>query len=110
MWLTKMYMMHSRKFQDTKNKEYEKKQKQINELIGDQIKHQSETKNTTNREINELKTKIENIKEEVTHDMKNLRKTNQTKAQNTVEGHSSRLQVEDRISELKDKVEIKEKN
>jgi hypothetical protein len=30
--------------------------------------------------------------------------------QNTVEGHSSRLkQVEDRISELKDKTEIKEK-
>jgi septal ring factor EnvC (AmiA/AmiB activator) len=30
--------------------------------------------------------------------------------QNTVEGHSSKLeQMEDRISELKDKVEIKEK-
>jgi hypothetical protein len=34
---------------------------------------------------------------------------NQTKS--TVEGHSSRLeQVEDRLSELKDKIEIKEKN
>jgi chromosome segregation ATPase len=54
--------------------------------------------------------KIENIKEEVTHDMENLRKKNQTEIQNTVEGHSIRLeQVEDTISELKDKVEIKGK-
>jgi chromosome segregation ATPase len=54
--------------------------------------------------------KIENIKEEVTHEMENFRKKNQTETQNTVEGHSSRLeQVEDRISELKDKIEIKEK-
>jgi acetolactate synthase small subunit len=46
----------------------------------------------------------------VTKDMKNLRKKNETETQNTVEGHSSRLeQVEDRISELKDKIEIKEK-
>jgi chromosome segregation ATPase len=52
--------------------------------------------------------------------MENLRKKNQTKileikspfskTENTVEGHSSRLElVEDRISELKDKIEIKEK-
>jgi chromosome segregation ATPase len=54
--------------------------------------------------------KIDNIKEEVAHDMKNLRKKNQIETQNTVEGHSSRLeQVEDRISGLGDKVEIKEK-
>jgi chromosome segregation ATPase len=54
--------------------------------------------------------KIKNIKEEVTKDMENLRKKNQTETQNTVEGHSSRLeQVEDRVSELKDKIEIKEK-
>jgi septal ring factor EnvC (AmiA/AmiB activator) len=39
--------------------------------------------------------------------MENLRKNNQTETQNTVEGHSSRLeQVEERISELKDKIEI----
>jgi TolA-binding protein len=43
--------------------------------------------------------------------MENLRKKNQTETKKTVEGHSSRLeQVEDRISELKDKIEIKEKN
>jgi TolA-binding protein len=54
--------------------------------------------------------KIENIKEEVTHDVENLRKKNKTETQNTVEGHSSRLeQVEDRISELENKIEIKEK-
>jgi TolA-binding protein len=51
--------------------------------------------------------KIKNVKEEGTHD---IEKNNQTEIQNTVEGHSSRLQqVEDRISELKDKIEIKEK-
>jgi hypothetical protein len=41
-----------KKFQDTKNKEYEKTQKQINDLIGALNKHQSETENTTNRKMN----------------------------------------------------------
>jgi hypothetical protein len=51
---------------------------------------------------------IKNIKEKATHDMEILRKKNQTETQNTVEGHSSILeQVEDRISELKDKIELK---
>jgi chromosome segregation ATPase len=99
-----------KKYQDTKNKEYEKTQKQINELIGALNKHQSETEKSINREINELKMKVDNIKEEVTHDMENLRKKNETEIQNTVESHSSRLeQVEDRISELEDKMEIKGK-
>jgi hypothetical protein len=54
--------------------------------------------------------KIDNIKEEVTHDTENLRKKNETEIHNTVEGHSSRLeQAEDRISELKDEMEIKGK-
>jgi polyribonucleotide nucleotidyltransferase len=54
--------------------------------------------------------KIDSFKDEVTHDMQNLRKKNETETQNTVEGHSSRLeQVEDRISELKDKIEIHRK-
>jgi hypothetical protein len=99
-----------KKFQDTKNKEYKKTQKQINEFIGALNNHQSETENTINREINELKMKLDNIKEEVTCDMENLRKKNETETQNTVEGHSSRLeQTEDRISELEGKMEIKEK-
>jgi hypothetical protein len=99
-----------KKFQDTKNKEYKNTQEQINEIIGALNKYQSETEITINREINDLKTKIDNIKEEVTHDMENLRKKNKTETQNTMEGHSSRLeQVEDRISELEDKMEIQGK-
>jgi hypothetical protein len=45
-----------------------------------------------NTEINELKMKIKNIKEEVTQDMENLRKKNKTETQNTVEGHSIKLE------------------
>jgi polyhydroxyalkanoate synthesis regulator phasin len=60
-----------KKFQDNKNKEYEKRQKQISELIQALNKYQSETENTINTEINELRTKIDNIKEELTHDMEN---------------------------------------
>jgi hypothetical protein len=48
--------------------------------------------------------KIHNIKEEVTHDMENLRKKNETETQNTMEGHSRLEQAEDRISELEDKM------
>jgi hypothetical protein len=40
-------------------------------------KHQSETNNTINREINKLRMRIDNIKEEVTHEMENLRKKRQ---------------------------------
>jgi hypothetical protein len=61
------------------------------------------------------------MKEQLKKDMKNLRKKNQTEilevkspfsqTENTVEGHSSRTeQVEGRISELNDKIEIKGKN
>jgi predicted sugar kinase len=63
-----------KKFRDIKNKEYKKTQKQINELIEVLNKKQSETENTRNREINELKMKIDNIKEEMTYDLDNLRK------------------------------------
>jgi uncharacterized protein involved in exopolysaccharide biosynthesis len=47
-----------KKFQDHKNKEYKKTQKQISELIGALNKYQSETENTINREINELRAKL----------------------------------------------------
>jgi hypothetical protein len=54
--------------------------------------------------------KIHNIKEEVTHDIENIRKKIETKSQNTVEGHSSRLeQAKDRISGPEYKIEIKGK-
>jgi hypothetical protein len=53
--------------------------------------------------------KIDNIKE-VTHDMENLRKKNEIEIQNTMEGHSRRLeQAEDRISEPENKMEVKGK-
>jgi DNA-binding protein H-NS len=54
-----------------------------------------------NKWINELRTKIDNIKEENCQDMEDLRKKNETELQNKAEGQSSRLeQTEDRISEL----------
>jgi ABC-type transporter Mla subunit MlaD len=40
-----------KKFQDNKNKEYEKTQDQINEIIGALNKHQGEAEITINREI-----------------------------------------------------------
>jgi hypothetical protein len=89
-----------KKFQDNKNEEYEKTQKQINAIIGSLNEHQSETENTINGQINELRIKIDN-KEEVTHDMENLRKKNETEIHNKMEGYSSRLeQAEDKIIEL----------
>jgi hypothetical protein len=41
-----------KKFQDNKTQEYEKTQKQINELIGTLNKYQTETEITVNRERN----------------------------------------------------------
>jgi hypothetical protein len=46
-----------KKFQENKNKDYEKAQEQIKETIEGPHKHQSERENTINREINELTTK-----------------------------------------------------
>jgi molecular chaperone DnaK (HSP70) len=51
-----------KKFQDNKTQEYEKTQKQINEITGALNKHQTETKITISRGTNELKAKIDNIK------------------------------------------------
>jgi hypothetical protein len=99
------------KFQDDKTQECQKTQKQINEIIETLNKHQTETKIAIIREINELRAKIDNIKEEVTHDMENLKKKkkNETEIQK-MEGHSSRIeQTEDRISEREDEMTIKGK-
>jgi hypothetical protein len=96
-------------------------QKQIRELREDLNKHQSETKVTIKREINELKRNTLIIKEELITDLENLRRKKQTEIleikspysqkKHTVEGHSRRLkQVEDRVSELEDEIEIKEKS
>jgi type I site-specific restriction endonuclease len=64
-----------KKFQDTKNKEHEMTQRQINELREDFNKHQSETKDTIKKEIYELNMTTQNIKE-LNKDMENLRKKN----------------------------------
>jgi hypothetical protein len=39
-----------------------------------------------NKEINEIRMKIDNIKEEMTQDMENLRKKDETELQNKMEG------------------------
>jgi chromosome segregation ATPase len=97
-------------FQDNKNREFEKAQEEIKETIEALYKHESETKNMINKEINELRTKIDNIKEEMAQYMENLRKKNETELKNKMEGQSSRTeQTEDRISELKDEMIIKGK-
>jgi hypothetical protein len=62
--------------QDTKNKEHEKSQKQINDLRQDFNKHQSETKDTIKREKYELKMTTQNIKQEWNKDMEYHRKKN----------------------------------
>jgi paraquat-inducible protein B len=62
-----------KRFQDNKTQEYQKTQKQVNEIIGALNKHQTETEITISREINELRTKIDNTKE-VIHDMEILKK------------------------------------
>jgi hypothetical protein len=72
-------------------------------------KHQSETKNTKKRQKNELRVKIDNIKEEVTHDMENLRKKNETEIQNKVERHTSRQEQRTESQNSKMKWYLKEK-
>jgi hypothetical protein len=42
-----------------------------------------------NKQINELCTKIDQIKEEMTQDMENLRKKNETDLQNKTEGQQA---------------------
>jgi hypothetical protein len=99
-----------KKFQDNKNREFEKAQEEIKKPIESLYKHQSETKNMINKEINDLRTKIDNIKEEMTQNIENLRKKNETEIQNKMEGQFSRIeQAKDRISELKDEMVIQGK-
>jgi NAD(P)H-dependent FMN reductase len=63
-----------KKFQDNKNTEFEKAQEQIKETIEALFKHQSQTKNMINKEINEFRMKIDSIKEEQTQDMEKPQK------------------------------------
>jgi arginine repressor len=99
-----------KKFQDDKTQEYQKTQKQINEIVEALNKHQTETQTTISREINELRAKIDNIKEEVTHDMENLKKKNETEIQNKMEGIPAKYSKQKTESQnLKMKWQLKEK-
>jgi hypothetical protein len=92
-----------KKFQDNKNREFEKAQEEIKKTIQALYKDQIETRNTINKEINELKMKTDNIKEEANQDMENGRKNKEAELQNKIEGQSRRIeQTEKRISELED--------
>jgi uncharacterized protein YeaO (DUF488 family) len=92
-----------KKFLDNQNRQFDKAQEQIKETVEALYKHQSESKNMINKEMNELRAKTDNIKEEATQDMENLRKNNETEMQNKMEGQTSRIeQAEDRISELEE--------
>jgi hypothetical protein len=63
-----------------------------------------------NKEINKLRANIDNIKDEATQDMENFRIKTETEMQNKMESQCSRIeQTEDRISEFKDEMVIKEK-
>jgi gas vesicle protein len=77
-----------KKFQEDKKN---KRKHQKNEIIGALNKNQNETGNTINREINKLRAKIDNNKEQVTHDIENLRKKNETEIQRKMEGHLNRI-------------------
>jgi gas vesicle protein len=52
-----------KKIQGNKNREFEKAKEEIKQTIEALYKHQSETENTINKQINELRRKINNIKE-----------------------------------------------
>jgi hypothetical protein len=71
-----MYRRHSRNSKTNKNREFEKSKEEIKETIEALYKHQSETKNKINKEINEPRMKIDNIKEETTQDMEKRMKQN----------------------------------
>jgi hypothetical protein len=111
-----MYKIYLRYFKTQKQRTRE----QIRELREDLNKQQSETKDSIKRVIHELKRNTQIVKEELITDLENLRRKNQieileikssySQTKNTVEGQYSRLEhVKDRISELKDKIGIKEK-
>jgi chromosome segregation ATPase len=99
-----------KKFQDNKNREFKEGKEKIKETKEALYKHQSETEYMINKQINELWTKIDDIKEEETQDMDYFRKKNETEMQNKREGQTRRIeQTEDRISELEDEMVVKGK-
>jgi hypothetical protein len=76
--VNQMYKNALKKLQDTKNKEHEKTQKQMN---SERTSTNTKVKQWTllkKKEICVLKMSTQNSKEELNKDMKNLRKKNQT--------------------------------
>jgi uncharacterized protein Yka (UPF0111/DUF47 family) len=67
-----MYRRHSRNSKTTKIENLRKHKNKRNSIEA-LYKHQSETGNTINKEINELRMKIDNIKKEMTQDMEKER-------------------------------------
>jgi Ni,Fe-hydrogenase I large subunit len=59
-----------KKFQDNKNREFEEAKEELKETKEALYKHQSERQNTINKQISELRTKIDNIEEEMTQEWK----------------------------------------
>jgi hypothetical protein len=53
--------------------------------------------------------KIDNIKEEMTQDIENLRKKNKTEIQNNIEGQSSKIDKQKTESQLEDEMVVKGK-
>jgi hypothetical protein len=68
--------MHSRNIKSPQIKKHEKIQNQLNELIEDFSKHQSETEENIKIEIHEIKKIAQDMKEEFNKDMENLRRKN----------------------------------
>jgi archaeosine-15-forming tRNA-guanine transglycosylase len=97
------------KFQDNKNKEYVKMQKKINEIIGTLNKYQTETEITINREINELRAKIYNIKEEVSTLWKISEKIMKQKYKQNGRPFQRNRTTRRQISEHEDEIAIKRK-
>jgi flagellar biosynthesis chaperone FliJ len=69
-----MYRRQSRNSKTIKIKNMRRHKKQTREFIRALNKYQSEAENTINKDIIELRMKIDNIKEEVTHGIETLEK------------------------------------
>jgi acetyl-CoA carboxylase alpha subunit len=78
-----------KKLQDNKNREFENAKEEIKETIEALYKHQSETKNTINKEINELRKKLTTLKRKPPRMWKTSEKKNETELQNKTEGQPS---------------------
>jgi hypothetical protein len=98
-----------KKFQDNKTKEYEKRQKQINETLRALNKHQTEKKITISREINELGQKLAILRSNPILKKEKIRKRMKQKYKTKWKAIPAEQNKQDRISELEDEMVIKGK-